>query len=96
MDPYDDYPYMQPDERYPIGSEAVPEFAEYEVARPTGTDDYEWYRPGLFARLAASKTLIIVLIIAFVLLVVGPSLFYIFNPPKPRPPLPVHGQGIPT
>ena len=49
-----------------------------------------------FARLSHNRGLLILLIIAFLLLVIGPSLFYILNPPRPRPPLPVRGQGIPA
>jgi hypothetical protein len=58
--------------------------------------DYQWYEPGLFARLTQNRALILLLIIAFLVLVIGPSLFYILNPPRPRPPLPVRGQGIPA
>ncbi len=60
------------------------------------SDDYQWYKPSLIARLSHNRGLLILLIIAFLLLVIGPSVFYILNPPRPRPPLPVRGQGIPA
>ncbi len=59
-------------------------------------EDYQWYRPSVWTRLATNKPLIILLIIAFLVLVIGPSLFYVLNPPRPRPPRPVPGQGIPA
>jgi hypothetical protein len=58
--------------------------------------DYQWYRPSVWTRLATNKPLIILLIIAFLVLVIGPSLFYVLNPPRPRPPRPVPGQGFPA
>jgi hypothetical protein len=63
---------------------------------PEPAKEWEWYAPSFFSRLAENRPLVIFLIIAFLVLVVGPSLFYVFNPPRPRPPLPVRGRGFPT
>ncbi len=75
---------------FAVGAEVPP------VPGSNPDDDYQWYRPGLFARLTQNRALLILLIVAFLVLVIGPSLFYILNPPRPRPPLPVRGRGIPA
>lgn len=61
-----------------------------------GPEEFQWYEPSFFRKLASNRPLVILLIVAFLVLVVGPSLFYLFNPPRPRPPRPVRGQGIPA
>ena len=56
--------------------------------------DDEAYEPGLFARLTANRLLVIVLVIAFLLLVLSPWLYYLLNPPHPRPPREVPKQPL--
>ena len=49
----------------------------------------EAYGPGLFSRLAENRAVVILLVIAFLALVIGPSLYYVLHrepeQPKPRP-----------
>ncbi len=90
-----DYPQTTPDDEVALELALNPEPLDYE--RQVGAaPDYQWYEPGLFARLTQNRALIVLLIVAFLVLVIGPSLFYILNPPRPRPPLPVRGRGIPA
>jgi hypothetical protein len=57
-------------------------------------DDLQWYEPSVWSRLAVSRPLVILLVIAFLALVIGPSLIWAFHrdpePPKPKP-TPVRG-----
>lgn len=53
--------------------------------------EYEWYRPGFFTRLTSSRPMVIALVIAFVLFILGPSLFWLLNPPHAAAPKPVGG-----
>jgi hypothetical protein len=85
-----EYPQSTPDDELVLEVTMDPE--PYVGA----AQDYQWYEPGLFARLTQNRALIVLLIIAFLVLVIGPSLFYILNPPRPRPPLPIRGQGFPA
>ncbi len=54
----------------------------------------EPYEPGFFARLTARRPLVILLVIAFLLLILAPWLYYLLNPPHPRPPRQVPGRVI--
>jgi hypothetical protein len=89
----DEYPQIAPDNEGVLDATLNQESPDDPSALQ---GDYQWYEPGLFSRLAANKPLIILLVIAFLLLVIGPSLFYVFNPPRPKPPIPVRGQGFPA
>jgi hypothetical protein len=95
-----EYPQTTPDDELVLELTHNPEPLDPEPLDPEprgGTaQDYQWYEPGLFARLTQNRALIVLLIIAFLVLVIGPSLFYILNPPRPRPPIPVRGQGFPA
>ena len=54
----------------------------------------EPYEPGFFARLTARRPLVVLLVIAFLLLILAPWLYYLLNPPHPRPPHQVPGRVI--
>ena len=59
-------------------------------------EDDEVYEPSFFARLTANRLLIIVLVVAFLLLILGPWLYYLLNPPEPRPPRQIPRRAIPV
>ena len=81
-------PGGDPDARYAFDSQLVDD------AEPDSLADDEAYEPGLFARLTANRLLVIVLVIAFLLLVLSPWLYYLLNPPHPRPPREVPKQPL--
>lgn len=60
-----------------------------------GEED-EAYEPGFFARLTANPWLVILLVVAFLLLVLSPWLYYALYPPRPRPPEPIERRGLPV
>ena len=77
-----------------LGSASDPESPEeYE---PTFDEENDRYEPGFFARVTMNRPLVILLVIAFLLLVLAPWLFYALNPPHPRPSRPVPRRVYPT
>ncbi len=67
----------------------APKVAEWTPA--VVKQEYEWYRPSLITRLSTSRPMLITLVVAFLLLVLGPSLFWLLNPPHAAAPKPVGG-----
>ena len=61
-----------------------------------GEEDDDAYEPSFFARLTANRLLVIVLVVAFLLLILGPWLYYLLNPPEPRPPRQIPRRAIPV
>lgn len=57
-------------------------------------EDEDVLGPSLFARLARSRTLVIVVILAFLLLILGPSLYWIFHRPDLRRPAPTRTHAV--
>ena len=92
----DGHPQITPEPDPVLGLTYGPEPDQRIVAAAPPPDEYEWYDPGFFARLTGNRPLIILLIIAFLILILGPSLFYVLNPPRPRPIKRLPGQGIPA
>ena len=63
---------------------------------PSFIDEDERYEPGFFARLTANRLLVVILVIAFLLLILAPWLYYALNPPHPRPPRQVPRRVFPV
>jgi len=81
-----------PDEQLVLEDAFNPEWLRDDDLDPLLED--EPYEPGFFARLTARRPLVILLVIAFLLLILAPSLYYLLNPPHPRPPRQVPGRVI--
>lgn len=81
-----------PDEELSLESAFNPEWLQDDELDPVQED--EPYEPGFFARLTAKRPLVFLLVIAFLLLILAPWLYYVLNPPHPRPPRQVPSRVI--